>query len=98
MNIKKLASSVVQFFQCLFISSFLGPNILLRIVLYNTLTMYLPHCDRPELKPMSNNTQNYSSLYNKRHIFKKQTGLQKVLGAVVAGIPEFNLLLVSSGV
>ena len=51
-------------------TSFLfGPNIFFSPLFSNTLTFFLPLCERPRLKPISNKRQNYSSVYFNLCIF-----------------------------
>ena len=67
----------------------LGSNILLNTLFSNNLCLptFVSQCQRPNLIPIQNNRQNYSSVYFNLYIFRYQTGRAEILHRTKASIP-----------
>jgi hypothetical protein len=64
-----ISSTLCSFLHSPVTSFLLDPNILLSTLFPNILSLVLPQCQRTSFTPIQNNTQIYSSVYPKLHVF-----------------------------
>jgi hypothetical protein len=66
---RSLNSSLCGLLYSTVTSSFSGLNVFAITLFLNTISLFLPQCERPNFTPMQNDRQNYSSLYLHLYIF-----------------------------
>jgi len=66
---RSLNSSLCGLLHSTATSSFLGLNVFAITLFLNTISLFLPQCERPSFTPVQNDRQNYSSLYLHLYIF-----------------------------
>ena len=85
---RSFSFSLCNFLHSPVTSSHKGPINLQSTLFSNTLILLsFPRSERPSFTPKQNNKWNHRSVYFNLFIFRKQTGIQKILQRITASIP-----------